>query len=150
MENTLQALVSLEFSPRSLPILQPITRSTYSMCVHACQVTSVVTDSATQWTVAHQASLSMGFSGQEYWSWLPCPPPGDLPDPGIKPGSPAMVGGFFTTSIMWEACTLCDLFTKLHDYDLHAAELQISISSPKLSPKCCICNANWLADISSC
>ena len=39
------------------------------------------------WTVAPQAPLSMGFSRQEYWSELPCPPPGDLPDPGIKPTS---------------------------------------------------------------
>ena len=44
---------------------------------------------ATPWTVAHQASLSMGFSRQEYWSGLPFPSPGDLPDPGIEPGSPA-------------------------------------------------------------
>ena len=40
--------------------------------------------SATPWTVALQAPLSMGFSRQEYWSGLPCPPPGDLPDPGMK------------------------------------------------------------------
>ena len=39
---------------------------------------------------AHQAHLSMGFSRQEYWGGLPCPPPGDLPDPGIKQGSPAL------------------------------------------------------------
>ena len=38
----------------------------------------------TLWTVAHHAPLSMGFSRQEYWSEMPCPPPGDLPDPGIK------------------------------------------------------------------
>ena len=44
---------------------------------------------ATPWTVAHQAPLSMGFSKQEYWSGLPCPPPRDLPDPGIKAASPA-------------------------------------------------------------
>ena len=44
---------------------------------------------ATLWTVAYQASPSMGFSRQEYWSSLPCPSPGDLPDPGIEPGSPA-------------------------------------------------------------
>ena len=44
---------------------------------------------ATLWTVAHQAPLSMGFSRQQYWSELPCPPPGDLPDPGIKPVFPA-------------------------------------------------------------
>ena len=49
--------------------------------------------------VAHQASLSMGFSRQEYWSGLPCPPPGDLPDPGnepISPASPALAGRFLT------------------------------------------------------
>ena len=44
----------------------------------------------TPWTVAHQASLSMGFSRQEYWSGLPFSSPGDLPDPGIKPRSPAL------------------------------------------------------------
>ena len=42
---------------------------------------------ATPWIVALQAPLSMGFSRQEYWSGFPCPPPGDLPDTGIKPGS---------------------------------------------------------------
>ena len=42
------------------------------------------------WTVASQAPLSMGFSRQEYWSGLPCPPPGDLPDPGTEPRSPAL------------------------------------------------------------
>ena len=45
---------------------------------------------ATPWTVAYQAPLSMGFSRQECWSGLPFPSPGDLPDPGIKPGSPAL------------------------------------------------------------
>ena len=51
-------------------------------------------------------SLSMGFSRQESWSGLPCPPPGDLPHPGIEPtslSSPALAGGFFTTSATWEA-----------------------------------------------
>ena len=55
---------------------------------------------ATQWTVAHQAPLSMGFSRQEYWSGLPFPPPGDLPNPGMEPmppASPALVGKFLTT-----------------------------------------------------
>ena len=48
----------------------------------------------------------MGFSRQEYWSGLPCPPPGDLPNPGTEPTSlmsPALAGGFFTTSSTWEA-----------------------------------------------
>ena len=55
----------------------------------------------TLWTVARQSPLSMGFSRQEYWGGLPCPPPGDLPDPGIKPmslTSPALACGFFLTS----------------------------------------------------
>ena len=46
-------------------------------------------------TVGCQASLSMRFPKQEYWSGLPFPPPGDLPDPGIEPASPALAGGFF-------------------------------------------------------
>ena len=61
---------------------------------------------ATLWTVARQASLSMGFSRQEYWSGLPCPPSGDLPHPGIEPASLmslALAGRFFTASITWEA-----------------------------------------------
>ena len=61
---------------------------------------------ATPWTVAHQAPLSLVFSRQEYWSGLPCLPPGDLSDPGTEPMSlmsPAMAGGFFTTSTTWEA-----------------------------------------------
>ena len=60
------------------------------------------------WTEACQAPLSMGFSRQEYWSGLPCPPPGDLPDPGIEPVSvmsPALAGGFFTASTTWKPHT---------------------------------------------
>ena len=45
----------------------------------------------TPWTAAHQAPLSLGFSRQEHWSGLPCPPPGDLPNPGIEPPSPALL-----------------------------------------------------------
>ena len=55
---------------------------------------------ATPWTIACQAPLSMGFSRQEYWSGLPFPAPGDLPNPGIEPTSPvspALAGRFFTT-----------------------------------------------------
>ena len=63
-------------------------------------------------TVARQTPLSEGLSRQEYWSGLPFPPPGDLPDPGIEPylsspprslTSPALAGGFFTTDTIWEA-----------------------------------------------
>ena len=53
------------------------------------------------WTVAQQDPLFMGFSRQEFWSGLPCPPPRDLPNPGIEPvslKSPALAGGFLTTA----------------------------------------------------
>ena len=56
------------------------------LCVHAKSLPSCPTLSIL-WTVAHQAPLFMGFSRQEHCSGLPCPPPGDLPDPGIKPRS---------------------------------------------------------------
>ena len=61
---------------------------------------------ATLGTIAHQACLSMGFSRQEHWSGLSCPPPGDILNPGIEPTSlisPALAGGFFTTSGIGEA-----------------------------------------------
>ena len=69
-------------------------------------------------TVASQASLSMGFSRQEYWSGLPCTPPGDLPDPGIELTSlrsPALAGGLFTTSTIWQQVYLDDVLTVFTD-----------------------------------
>ena len=62
------------------------------VCVSVCLCIShsVMSDSATSRTVAHQAPLSMEFSRQEYWSGLPFPSPGDLPDPGIKARSPTL------------------------------------------------------------
>ena len=62
-----------------------------------------MSDFAIPWTVAHQAPLSLGFSIQEYWSGLPFPPPGDLPDPGIETGShasPALAGRFLITETL--------------------------------------------------
>ena len=56
--------------------------------------------------IAHQAPLSMGFSKQDYWGGLSCPPPGDLPHPGIEPTSlmsAALADGFFTTRAAWKA-----------------------------------------------
>ena len=58
------------------------------------------------WAAARQTPLSRGFSRKEHWSGLPLPPPGDRPDPGTEPMSlfsPALAGGFFTTSTTWEA-----------------------------------------------
>ena len=69
-----------------------------------------MSDFATPWTVASQAPLSMEFCWQEYWSGLPCPPPEDLPNPGIEPtslASPELAGRFFTTSANWEALDNC-------------------------------------------
>ena len=77
----------------------------YIICMHA-QSLSHVQLFVTLWTVACQDPLSIGFSRQDYWSGLPCPPPGDLPDPGIKLVSlmsPALAGRFFSTSATWEA-----------------------------------------------
>ena len=64
---------------------------------------------ATAAIITGQAPLSLGFSTQEYWSGLPCPSPGNLPNPGVKPASfttppfPALAGGFFTTRATWGA-----------------------------------------------
>ena len=63
---------------------------------------------ATLWTIARQVPLSMGLPRPEYRSGSPCPPPGDLSDPGIEPESqmsPALAGRFFTTITTWEAHT---------------------------------------------
>ena len=76
------------------------------MCTYVLSCFSRVRLCVTPWTVACQAPLSMGFSRQKYWSGLPFPVPGDLPDPGIETASltsPALAGGFFTTSVSWEA-----------------------------------------------
>ena len=67
------------------------------VCVCVCVCTRSVMSEyfVTAWTIAHQAPLSMGFPRHEWWSGLPCPSPGDLPNPGIKTASPALAGGFF-------------------------------------------------------
>ena len=83
--------------------------SIYS-CSHAKFLRSCPT-LCTSWTMAHQAPLSLGFSRQEYWSGLPCAPPGDLPDPVIKLRflmSPALAGRVFRPSTTLETCyNLC-------------------------------------------
>ena len=76
-------------------ILIQMVVSEGSVCV-SC---SVMSDSATPWTVAHQASLSMGFSWQEYWSGLPFPSPEDLPDPVIESWSPALQADYLSFEI---------------------------------------------------
>ena len=74
-----------------------------TLCGHAQSYLTL----ATPWTVPHQFPLSMGLSRQEYWSGLPFPPPGELPNPGIKPTSPALAGRFFTTEPPGKPTLLC-------------------------------------------
>ena len=78
-------------------------------------------------TVAGQAPLSLGFSQKESWGGLPYPPSEDLPDPGIKPAiltSRAMAGGFFTTSVTWEAQHLPH---EILDVNTHQNKIEASI-----------------------
>ena len=84
---------------------------------------------ATLWTVARQAPLSMGFSRQDYCSGLPFPSPGDLPNPGIEPTSllsPALAGGFFTTSATWEALFIAKWHCIVH---VHPSIYLFTVSS---------------------
>ena len=79
-----------------------------TLALYLCMY-SVMSYSVTPWTVAHKAILLMEFSRREYWSGLPFPPPGGLPDPGIKPASlepPELAGGFFTTKLSGKPLTL--------------------------------------------
>ena len=81
----------------------------YNGILHLLSHFSRVQLSANLWTIAHQAPPFMGFSRQEYWSGLPCPPPGHLPKIQIKPislMSPALAGRFFSTNITWEWNTI--------------------------------------------
>ena len=92
-----------------------------SVNVHECYIASVMSDSfATLWNVAHQVPLSMGFSRQKNWSGLPCPSPADLPNLGIEHmslTSPAVSGGFFTTSTTWEALRSVNIY--IHTWNIH-------------------------------
>ena len=89
----------------SFGLQQPVQDQETILCVYSYMLSHVPLF-ATPWTVARQAPLSVGFPRQEYWSGLPFPPQGDLPDPGIKPVSlmsPALAGRFFSTSAIWGA-----------------------------------------------
>ena len=91
--DTMRGHFCLITRPARMCPLFPSQRLGESECVSR----SVVADSATPWTVARQAPLSMEFSRQEYWSGLPFPSPGGLPKPGIEPRSPSRAAGRFLT-----------------------------------------------------
>ena len=82
--------------------------SALSEYCHSVLSRSVMSDSATPWTVAYQALPSMGFSRQEYWSGLPFPSPGDLPNPGIEPRSPALQTDALPSEPPGKPCRGCD------------------------------------------
>ena len=87
IRRTLQSLPRLK-QPQDL--VQKVARLVMEMNCYCCLVAKLCPTLSTPWTVARQASLSMGFSRQAYWSGLPFPKPGNLPDPEIKPRSPAL------------------------------------------------------------
>ena len=104
------------------------------VCVRVCVYVSCVQLFATLWTVASQAPLSMGFFRQEYWSRLPCPLPGDLPDSGmelVSLMSPSWADRFFTISTTWEAkyIYLAQMFRQT------SLPLPLQISSSTLSER---------------
>ena len=91
---------------------------------------------ATQWTVAYQASPSMGFYRQEYWCGLPLPSPGDLPDPGIEPGCPALEADTLTSEQPGKPCILNIPFAKYFPENIIA--FSATISHHSLSSKECL------------
>ena len=81
-------------------------------CTNAQSLQSCLTLLQPQWSVA-RIPLSMGFSGQEYWSGSPYSSPGDIPNPGIKPmslTSTTLAGSLFSASAIWEACTAVSVY----------------------------------------
>ena len=96
-----------------------------------------MTDSfATPWTVVPQAPLSMEFSWQESWSGLLFSSPGDLPDSGIKPISPALAGGVFTTEPRGEAHMYTYIYTNIHIYTLC---IYIYVYTHDIDTYICVC-----------
>ena len=102
IENVFEEMINENFPNLKKETHIQVQKACVCMLVHFSRVQLFVI----LWTIAHQSSLSMGFSRHEYWSGLPCPPSGDLPNPGMKPASltsPALTGRFFTISTSLEA-----------------------------------------------
>ena len=102
----------------------------FESCAYVLSHVSCVRLLATLWTLVCQAPLSVGFSRQEYWSGSPCPPPGDLPDLGVKPTSlisPALAGEYFATSTTREAPTsITDIYIQVHNFNQILDSLRFS------------------------
>ena len=120
------------------------------LCMHDQLLHSYLT-LTTPWTVAHQAPLYMGFSMQEYWSGLPCLPPGDLPHPGIEFTSlmsPALLSEFLTTRTIW--AFNCLYFAFIFERYFHYVKMFlchllpcIKNSANDLDPSNSAINLNW-------
>ena len=96
-DSTLHTVFCVCFDVFSLICIIQMYIIPYVAHISLCCLFSCVQLFVTPWTLAHKAPLSMGFSWQEHWSGLPFPPPGGLPQSGIKPTFSALAGGFFTT-----------------------------------------------------
>ena len=116
MLGNFQQVLSSNHCPASLPA----NHMHFTCCPNCfCLVCLVMSDSATPWTTACQAPVSMEFSRQEYWSGLLFPPPGDLPDPGIETGSPALQADSLP-SWVFSDCIYLPL-----DWEIHRNSCQI-------------------------
>ena len=98
--------------PQPLSPLLPLP-SWFGLVIQLCPTLE------TPWTVAHKAPLSMGFSRQEYWRGLPCPPPGDLPNPGIEPRSPALQVDSLPTELPGKRNCQISFYNGSWQYHLH-------------------------------
>ena len=102
---------------RGKRVLAPVRQLLYSACVSSQLCRTLYNP----WTVAHLAPPSMGLARQEHCSGLPCPPPGDLPDPGVKPeslGPPALAGELLYHCATWEALLHCAVLFKVPFYKI--------------------------------
>ena len=119
----------------SMPVSQFTTSSPFPTVKVKVNSLSRVRLFATPWTAAHQAPPSMGFSRQEYWSGLPFPSPGDVPDPGIEARSPALQADALTSEPerfpLWDTATLnCLNLGMIHIFSVHIYSKRSSPSAP--------------------
>ena len=129
-----QIFEELEFYLRPVILEDYFGWETPTFSLHVCSVPSVVFDSAIPWIVAHQASLSLGFSWKEYWSGLPCPSLRDLPNPRIEPASlvsPALQADSLPLS--YQRSPIFSVETIYYEEPFFTYELNLTYTSDKAS-----------------
>ena len=124
--------------PRDVPLDVYIFQMYYNSCMCTCMPScfGCVQLFAALWAISCQASLSMGFSRQEYWTGLPSPTPEGLPDPGIEPASlksPALAGKFFTTNATSEVLVSAFKFTTKRKKIIDFISIQLTSKSVSLN-----------------